>query len=144
MHVATILNAKGRSVLTARHDDTIRRVIELLSRHNVGAVIVCDADGSVVGILSERDIVRAMADLGAAVLDLPAEDLMTRDVITCKPSDTVPNLMSVMTESRVRHLPVVEDGILAGVVSIGDVVKARIAEAEQEIDGLRQYVMAQG
>ena len=116
----------------------------MLASRNVGAIVICDAAGAVIGIVSERDIVRAFADNGAAVLDMTAADLMTREVVTCSKEDTVIELMSVMTERRIRHLPVIDDGVLAGVISIGDVVKYRIAEAESELTGLRDYVMAQG
>lgn len=144
MHVAQILNHKGRAVFTVAPTDSVRRAVDVLRTHNVGAVVVCDASGTVVGILSERDIVRAFADRGGQALDLLVQELMTRDVVTCKPEDTVIGLMSIMTEHRIRHLPVVEDGVLNGVVSIGDVVKFRLAEAQKELDDLRGYVMAQG
>ncbi|MEQ8387503.1 MAG: CBS domain-containing protein [Alphaproteobacteria bacterium] len=144
MHVAQIIAEKGASVLTAGANDRITRLLKLLASRNVGAIVICDAAGAVIGIVSERDIVRAFADNGAAVLDMTAADLMTREVVTCSKEDTVIELMSVMTERRIRHLPVIDDGVLAGVISIGDVVKYRIAEAESELTGLRDYVMAQG
>ena len=144
MHVAQIIAEKGASVLTAGANDRITRLLKLLASRNVGAIVICDAAGAVIGIVSERDIVRAFADNGAAVLDMTAADLMTREVVTCSKEDTVIELMSVMTERRIRHLPVIDDGVLAGVISIGDVVKYRLADAESELTGLRDYVMAQG
>ena len=112
MHVAQIIAEKGASVLTAGANDRITRLLKLLASRNVGAIVICDAAGAVIGIVSERDIVRAFADNGAAVLDMTAADLMTREVVTCSKEDTVIELMSVMTERRIRHLPVIDDGVL--------------------------------
>ncbi|CAO3430750.1 CBS domain-containing protein [Azospirillum endophyticum] len=143
MHVAAVLKRKGNRVVAAAPDDTVAAVTRLLTEHRIGAVLVMD-DGQPVGILSERDIVRAVARDGAAALDRRAADLMTRDLITGAPTDTVADMMAVMTERRIRHVPIVESGRVAGVISIGDVVKARIDDAELEVESLRGYVAGMG
>ena len=111
-----------------------------MARRSIGAVLVCDADERLVGVVSERDIVRCLAQHGGRVLDMTADQLMTRGPSTATPATTVPEAMAMMTEGRFRHLPVVEAGHLAGLVSIGDVVKARISEQDHEVDSLRAYV----
>jgi CBS domain-containing protein len=140
MNVETILKGKGRSVVTIAPNATITEAVDLLRRKGIGAVLVTAGDGAIAGILSERDVVHALADRGAALLDLPVSALMTRHVFTCKPQDSVADLMAQMTERRIRHLPVVEDGRLAGIVSIGDVVKNRLDEVEEEATTLRQFI----
>jgi CBS domain-containing protein len=111
-----------------------------LARHKVGAMVIVDAGKRVVGIISERDIVRALSTEGEAVLSRSADDFMTRGVVTCAEDDTVAELMGRMTTGRFRHIPVITDGELAGIVSIGDVVKARVSEAEQEAEAMRTYI----
>ena len=142
MLVETILNAKGRAVATVRPDLTLRKLALLLADKRIGAAVVTDAQERLVGIVSERDVVRAIAQEGERALGLPVADVMTREVRTCRPEDTVEHLMAVMTDGRLRHLPVLVDGRLGGIVSVGDVVKSRIEESELEARSLRDYVMA--
>ncbi|MDR6773750.1 CBS domain-containing protein [Azospirillum sp. BE72] len=144
MHVAAVLKRKGNRIVSASPDDTVAAVTRLLTEHRIGAVLVMDDDGQPVGILSERDIVRAIARDSATALDRPAADLMTRDLITATPTDTVADMMAVMTERRIRHVPIVDAGRVVGVISIGDVVKARIDDAELEVESLRGYVAGMG
>lgn len=139
MIVAHILASKGRDVATTTADKPISAVVAELSARKIGALVVMDR-GRVAGIVSERDIVKAIGLRGAAILDDPVSSIMTRDVVTCRESDTINGVMTRMTRRRFRHMPVVEDGDLVGIVSIGDVVKARIEEVEHEADELRTYV----
>jgi CBS domain-containing protein len=138
--VAAILGQKSHSIITAQAAETLKGVCGLLATHRIGAVVVTDGAGGIAGILSERDIVKALARDGSAALDQPTADYMTRAVKTCGPSDTIADVMAWMTEGRFRHLPVVDGGRLVGVVSIGDVVKQRIATAEQEAEMMRSYI----
>ncbi len=140
MNVATILSLKGGDVATAKAGATLMDIAKDLATHKVGAMVVVDESGGVAGIISERDIVRAVSDDGASALARDAGDHMTKNVVTCGMDDTVANLMERMTDGRFRHLPVVEAGKLVGIVSIGDVVKQRIAEAEQEAEAMRSYI----
>ena len=140
MKVSAILKDKGDKVVTARPDDTVASVAELLKREGIGAVIVTGAGGSVAGILSERDIVRAIPAKGSDLLESRAADLMTRDVITCTPDMDVDDVRKLMTEGRFRHVPVLVDGKLSGIVSVGDVVKQRLDELEAETGALRSYI----
>jgi CBS domain-containing protein len=142
MHVQAILGNKGSKVVTVRPQATILDACRLLAEHRIGAVPVVDEDGRVAGIFSERDSVRAVAQQGSRALDLPLTEVMTRNVLTCKPEDSLDDLMGVMTTRRVRHLPVIEAGKLIGIVSIGDVVKHRLDQAALEVDSLREYVLA--
>ena len=140
MNVETILAGKGRDVLTIDPDATIADAIAALRANRVGAVVV-SADGkAVAGILSERDIVHGFASHGAALLDRRVDQLMTRNVVTCTGSDTDREVLELMTERRCRHLPVVEDGVLAGIVSIGDVVKSRLDGIAGEAESMRDYI----
>jgi|EndMetStandDraft_9_1072997.scaffolds.fasta_scaffold22005_1 CBS domain-containing protein len=140
MNVARILKDKGRSVIALAPETSVRTVVETLAKERIGALVICDADRHVSGIISERDIVRMLASGGAAVLDQPVSSFMTRDVRTCTERDTVEWLMEEMTSHRFRHMPVVESGRLIGIVSIGDVVKQRIAVAELEAASMREYI----
>jgi len=140
MHVERILALKGNEVISVRLDDTIGRAAGLLSDNRIGAVLVRDDEGFVEGVLSERDIVRGVARIGARCMDTSVVDLMTREVIYCQPEDDIDTIMSVMTEHRVRHLPVMRDGHLLGIISIGDVVKFRIEEIEFEAAAMRKYI----
>lgn len=140
MNVATILRNKGSNVVTTRPETPVADIVRLLSEARIGAVVISSDRVRVDGILSERDIVRAIAQRGEAALSMKAADLMTRDVTTCGPDDTVAHLMSVMTSGRFRHVPVVEEGGLVGLVSIGDVVRLRVEEIEREAEALRSYV----
>lgn len=140
MNVATILKAKGRSVTTVRPDQTLHDVVTKLAARKIGAVVVVGENGAVEGIISERDLIRAIAEGGALALELPVSRFMTREVITCHESNHVDEMMEMMTSGRFRHLPVVEDGALVGIVSIGDVVKNHVAEVEMEVSAMRSYL----
>jgi CBS domain-containing protein len=140
MFVSDILAQKGNRVIAVTADDTLTSAIATLSSRRIGAVLVLDASKSVIGILSERDILHAVARRAGEALVLRVADVMTTPVITCDPDDTVEHVMQVMTHNRFRHLPVVRRGTLLGVVSIGDVVKCRIDETRQEAEVLRQYI----
>jgi CBS domain-containing protein len=142
MYVRDILSTKGGRVTTIKPDAQILATSKLLSQHRIGAVLVTDATDKMMGIISERDIVRGLAGHGADVANLTVSDLMTRDVRSCAPGDTIADIMAVMTTHRIRHLPVLEDGKLAGIVSIGDVVKYRLDEAKLEVESMRDYVLA--
>lgn len=144
MTVAQILNAKGRAVITAQPGDTVLAVAQTLAAKKIGAVVIVDAQGRIGGIVSERDIVRAVALGGPKALDKPVREFMTASVRTCTPRDTEAELMSLMTEHRVRHLPVVESGKLGGMISIGDVVKNRIEEIEREAEEMKSYIASSG
>ncbi len=144
MTVAQILNAKGRAVITAQPGDTVLTVAQTLAGKKIGAVVIVDAQGRIGGIVSERDIVRAVAQGGVKALDRPIKEFMTSAVRTCAPRDTEAELMSLMTEHRVRHLPVVEGGKLGGMISIGDVVKHRIEEIEREAEEMKSYIASSG
>lgn len=145
MVIQNILRDKGSQVISVRSDDCVASITRTLAQHRIGAVLVAEADGGVIGIVSERDIVRAMAGVGEPVMRMTASQLMTRVLHTVTPSSTVQDALRMMTDRRVRHLPVLDaDGVLAGMVSIGDLVKARIAEAEQETEELKLYVATAG
>lgn len=141
MLVAEILKDKGDAVFSIRPDMRLAEACGELDRLKVGALIVCDAD-RVVGVLSERDVVRAVAQGGAGALEKAVSDYMTADVVFAEPAETVAILMGRMTDRRIRHLPVLRDSRLAGVISIGDVVKCQIAEATREAESLRTYIAA--
>ena len=140
MTVKTILSRKGTDVVTADPNATLGDAVKTLGARRIGALVVTGADRRIVGILSERDIVRVLAEKGPSALDAPIAEAMTRKVTTCSARDTVSELMERMTEGKFRHLPVVEQGRLAGIVSIGDVVKSRVHEMEQESAALRDYI----
>lgn len=140
MTVKTILDLKGRGVVTIAPERTLAEAARLLSENRIGAVVLTDAANTVHGILSERDIVRAIAAEGAAALDKPISAFMTARVRVCREHHTVNEVMRLMTEGRFRHLPVEEGGKLVGLVSIGDVVKRRIEEAEREAEEIRTYI----
>lgn len=146
MIVETVLRAKGSGVVTARPDITVGEAARQLAANRIGAVVVVDGDGRVphiVGIFSERDIVRSMANHGEAAFGMRISQFMSTNVVTCRPSDTVEALMAVMTNRRVRHLPVLnEDHDLIGIITIGDVVKSRLDEATMVVESLRDYVSA--
>lgn len=140
MSVARVLNAKGRAVITISEDDTLRVATRLLAQHRIGAVVIVEADGSVKGILSERDIVRALAEGGGGALDAAVSAHMTRRVVTCTADVSLNQVMELMTAGKFRHVPVTVDGRLDGMISIGDVVKYRLAQLEHESASLRQYI----
>ena len=140
MNVAAILKAKGNDVVTVKPNISITDVTRLLAEKRIGAVVVSSDGTRAQGILSERDIVSSLAVRGLATLDKEAHELMTARVTTCTPRDELSDLMATMTSKRIRHLPVVENGVLCGIISIGDVVKWRVEEIEREADALRAYV----
>jgi CBS domain-containing protein len=140
MHIAAVLKRKGSDVVSIAPDRTIAEAVRLLTGKGIGAVLVLSGAGDILGILSERDIVNGVSRKGADVLSQPVETLMTRDVLRCKPQDTIAEVMKVMTEQRSRHLAVMEDDRLAGLISIGDVVKQRLIDANLEVETLRGYV----
>ena len=137
MKVTGVLRNKGADVITIWPGASLRSAVERMSKRNVGALVVVDDDGNVVGMLAEREVVRALADSAERALNESVADVMSRRPITCGPDDRLADLMAVMTEHRVRHLPVVEAGHLRGLVSIGDLVKARLGELEFESNVLR-------
>ncbi len=140
MNVSAILTAKGREVETAPLQATLKQIAEVLAQRRIGAIVVVDGDKRVQGIISERDIIRALAKSGAEALASPVSAVMTRNVISCSESDTLDQLMAAMTTGRFRHLPVTKDGKLVGIVSIGDVVKYHISEVEMEASAMREYI----
>lgn len=140
MILSGILKEKGGNVAHVAPASTIAEVAETLSHRRIGAVLVCDAARHLLGVVSERDIVRCLALHGGSVLQMTADQLMTPNPRTASPNTSVPEAMAIMTEGRFRHLPVVEDGQLVGIVSIGDVVKARMELQDHEVDSLRAYV----
>ncbi|MGA9444100.1 MAG: CBS domain-containing protein [Methyloceanibacter sp.] len=140
MNVAAILKLKGRDVLTAPPSTKLLAIARLLGEHKIGCIVIVDGDGSVSGIVSERDIVQELARAGTAAMDAPVEACMTKSVVSCREADTTDQLMGEMTAHRFRHMPVVERGRLVGLVSIGDVVRMRIAEAEMEAAAMREYI----
>jgi CBS domain-containing protein len=140
MYVKDILQHKGTEVYTVGPETTMSALAHELVERHIGAAVVVDGDGAVVGVISERDIVYCIAERGGGCLNRDVADLMTAKVITCAPDTTIEEVMNQMTERRIRHLPVIDDGRLAGIVSIGDVVKNRIASAERENVLLREYI----
>jgi len=140
MLVARILADKGHDVVTASPGESVAGIAAILAERCIGAMPVSTARGVLVGIVSERDIVAALARRGRDVLDRPVEEIMTRRVITCTRSDHIDDLMARMTGGRMRHLPVMDGGELVGIVSIGDVVKARMSEIEAEAQALKDYI----
>lgn len=139
MAIASILKDKGGEIIAASRSQTVAEVVALLCTHRIGAVIVME-DGDVAGVLSERDIVRGLNEEGAAILQRTAGEIMTTEVITVAPSESVTAALSRMTRRRIRHLPVLDEGEVRGVVSIGDLVKARIDEAVREAESLKDYI----
>jgi CBS domain-containing protein len=139
MRISDVLRAKGDQVVTIGPDATVRELVDLLAQHNIGAVVVASDPSEVQGIVSERDVVRGLA-AGSDVLDRTVESIMTAQGRTCEPNEPIDSLMSLMTNERIRHVPVQVDGRLAGIISIGDVVKSRIGELEFERDQLSGYV----
>ena len=140
MNVETILHHKGSAVATIRPDDTVGAAVDVLVSRNIGALVVSDDGERVDGIISERDIVHALAHHGSGLVALTVAEVMTRPVITCEPTQSVDELMAEMTNRRIRHFPVVRNGLLCGIVSIGDVVKNRLDEVEYEARSLRSFI----
>lgn len=140
MNVGQILKDKGRSVVVERAETSIHEVVRNLAERGIGAIVIVEDGDRVAGIVSERDVMRAIGTSGAACLEQPVGKIMTRNVVTCTETDTVTHLMGVMTAGRFRHVPVVAGERLVGLVSIGDVVKNHIAEVELEANALKSYV----
>ena len=140
MRVSEMIKDKGSKVITVLPTDSVERVSQILRDARIGAVLVVDEGGRIAGILSERDIVYGVADRGADVLAEPVSNLMTREVRTCTPESSVDQLMNQMLDERIRHLPVLEQGALAGIVSVGDVVKQGLAEVLAVRDTLQRYI----
>lgn len=140
MQVTNILVTKGSTVHTVQDDARVAEAVDVLNRNHIGAVVVLGEGGAVAGILSERDIVRQLGNDPVSTLARPVRECMTSTVVTATPETTVAELMEQMTRFRIRHIPILVDGRLAGIVSIGDVVKRKIEEAEQEASALRDYI----
>ena len=140
MFVSQILDEKGREVITIPHQMLVIDACSTLGQHKIGAVVVVNEEKKILGILSERDIVRALNSSGKDALDKGVDELMTRDVVFCSEHDSIDVVMGKMSAGRFRHLPVVEEGQLKGLISIGDVVKNKIAIAEQEAEQIKSYI----
>jgi CBS domain-containing protein len=138
--VSSVLKQKGHDVVSVAPHQTIASVVKVLTQNRIGAAPVINEAGQLIGIISERDIIRGMSEYAGTVLTLPAEQLMTREVKTCSFEDQLVDLMEVMTLQRLRRLPVIENGALRGIVSIGDVVKQRLEEVQSEAEDLRRYI----
>jgi CBS domain-containing protein len=144
MTVANILNGKGHNVIAAKPDDDVASIVKTLADKRIGAVIVTKPDGSVAGIVSERDVIRALAKQGDKALHAKASEIMTSKVHTCAPDDSEGELMAMMTVNRIRHLPVMDKNKLAGMISIGDVVKYRMEAIEREAEEMKSYIASAG
>jgi CBS domain-containing protein len=142
MSVTAILKTKGNAVYTVRPEHTVSETAALLTGRRVGVAVVCDGQGRIVGVVSERDIVAGVTRYGKAILEMPVRNIMSFPVITCQPGDTVKDIMQEMNERRIRHLPVVEQGELVGIVSIGDAVAYRLRETQLEVGVLRDLAAA--
>ena len=142
MFVSDVLSQKGGLVFTVTPGTTLAQICQQLSTRRIGSVLVIDRLDHIVGIVSERDLVHALAVNGKTAMELEASHVMTRDVVTCDPDDSIDQVMQTMTSGRFRHLPVVRRGELLGLVSIGDVVKARLEETRHETEALRAYIVA--
>lgn len=140
MRIADVVKRKGRDVVTVRSDATVAELLALLSEHRIGAVVVSDDGGVVHGIVSERDVVRHLHTDRGALLEAPVSQIMTSEVHTCSPEDSLEDMAAMMTDRRVRHVPVLVDGRLDAIVSIGDIVKFRIDTLQAERDQLRDYI----
>jgi CBS domain-containing protein len=140
MYVETILQSKGSAVHTLPDTGRLADAVSALNQHNIGALVITRSDGRIAGILSERDIVRRLGTDPAGALDLAIADCMSRNLVTCTRDTTIADVMELMTRHRIRHMPVVEGEEMIGIISIGDVVKRKIEEAEQEAAALREYI----
>ena len=141
MTVKAILSRKGNEVLTIEPTATLGAAVKMLAHRRIGALVVTGPGRRIAGIISERDIVRALDEKGTAVLDAPVAEVMTRKVVTCAQSETIAEIMERMTAGKFRHVPVLDRGRLAGIISIGDVVKFRLGEMEHESNALREYIL---
>jgi CBS domain-containing protein len=144
MRIADILRTKGATVATVTETTTVTGLLAELVVHNIGAMVVVGPDGGVVGIVSERDVVRKLHDHGPDLLRSPVADIMSKVLVTCSPEDLVDDLSALMTNNRVRHVPVMQRGRLAGIVSIGDVVKVRMEQLQAEQEQLQAYITQGG
>lgn len=140
MNVAKLLAVKGAAVITAHPQDTLATLAGVMATHRIGAIVIVEGEDSIAGIVSERDIVRAIAEKGGAVLGDPASAHMTAKVVTATRTETIQTVMERMTQGRFRHVPIVDDGRLAGIVSIGDVVRQRLEDIEAEASAMRDYI----
>ena len=140
MRISDVIRRKGDLVVTVRSDATVQQLLEILEEHKIGALVVSDDDETVIGIVSERDVARHLRSTGAGLLDQTVATIMTSDVQTCTPEDLIEDLARTMTDRRIRHVPVVADGHLVAIVSIGDIVKWRIDELQTERDHLVHYI----
>jgi CBS domain-containing protein len=143
MRIADVLRNKGAAVATISPDASVTELLAGMAQRNIGAMVVMGPDG-LVGIVSERDVVRRLNERGAELLGMPVSEIMTSVVVTCAPSDAIDTLSALMTENRVRHVPVIANGQLAGIVSIGDVVKTRMEELKAEQEQLQTYITQGG
>ena len=141
MNIGNILATKGSKVITLHPDQSLKDAVALLTEHNIGALVVVDATGKPVGILSERDIVRAAHRLGDTLLTQLVKDIMTKHVLVAQPHDDLQAVLKTMTEKHFRHMPIMDQGQLAGIISLGDVVKVQLDEYRGEIETLQQYIM---
>ena len=140
MSVSHILKSKGRDTITAKSQDSLRDIAQTLASKRIGAIVILSSTGKIEGIVSERDVVRCLAAEGAKALDVPVSKIMTKGVKTCGENDSETELMALMTENRIRHLPVVDHGKLVGMISIGDVVKFKIEAIEREAADMKAYI----
>ncbi len=140
MSVTEILASKGHSVITVKPTDSLEDISKILAKNKIGAVMVLNDDGEVCGISSERDIVRLVAENGASALEKPVSECMTKNIISCEENATIDQAMEQMTNGRFRHLPVMKDGKLLGIISIGDVVKRKIEQAVRDAEDLKRYI----
>jgi CBS domain-containing protein len=139
VNIAQLLKAKGRAVTTARPDAKLLDIVTSLASKRIGAIVIVGENGELAGIISERDVIHALAKSSETVLEDSVSKHMTREVVTCQESTTIDEMMELMTQGRFRHVPVIEDGALIGIISIGDVVKNHIAEVEMEVTAMRGY-----
>jgi CBS domain-containing protein len=142
MQIAQLLERKGTFVATVRPETVILEVVKELTERSIGALVVLDERDALAGIITERDIVTSISRFSSAILDEPVRRIMSTDLRTCSSEDSVESLMATMTDQRIRHIPVVDDGRLTGIVSIGDLVKARMDELERDRDALEQFITA--
>lgn len=140
MTVATILAGKGGEVITATPSTTLEQLSNILAEHRIGAIVILESDKTVCGIASERDVVRQIAKQGASALNAPISICMTKKVISCTPDSSINDVMGIMSTNKFRHLPVITNGKLEGIISIGDVVKKKIEQSEREAEELKQYI----
>lgn len=140
MFVSDILKTKGFEIVTLTGTESVTEALAMMNQHRIGAVLIMTERGEIAGILSERDLVRAMHRFGREVFDKTVSELMTAPVVTCSPRDPIAAIMGMMTAQRFRHVPVIEGDRLIGLISIGDVVKSHIEEAQAEVDALRRYI----